>query len=247
MKTFKQFLKETPDASNDATECAVNIFKNCASFLKQAHVKFNAADILRSTGILWRGMKGIEGGGCVRLAGNRERKPSDTNLQLHHILDTYLQRHFGFPYRSRGIFCSNSPVQAQAYAPELYMIFPIGDFSCVWSDTIYDAYNDLDNSWHGDGLPQLLHTILHDMGVQEEDYVGPHADRMADYDAWYSLVGQWLEKTSPYKDSNLKEVLAEHADHPGFGREIMLRCNEYYALNVKFAGDVLQIIEELKK
>jgi hypothetical protein len=247
MISFKQFLKLREDGSV-AAACAERIFKDCVPYLKQARIRVDRNNIRRSTGLLWRGMKGLAGDSsnpCMRLAGNRERKPSDTNLALHAILDTHLFKHFGFHYRSKGVFCSNSPVQASGYSSDLYLIFPIGHFKYVWSDTLYDAYAELDNRWHSNP-PQSYLIILHDMQVQHEGLVDENGFPV-DYDAWYELVGQWLEKTRPYKDSGLQECLREHEGGDGFGREIMLQCSEYYAVNIHDAPMVLETLQELLK
>lgn len=249
MISFKQFLKDSEDHAAAGEACAERIFRDCAPYLKQVQMQVNLSDIRRSTGILWRGMKGMPDSDpanpCTKLAGNRERKPSDTNLALHTILDAHLFKHFGFHYRSKGVFCSNSPVQARGYGSDLYLIFPIGEFKYVWSDTLYDAYVELDNRWHSNP-PQSYLVILHDMNVWDTGLVDDNGFPI-DYDEWYKLVGQWLDKMRPYKDSDLRECLREHAASAGFGREVMLQCSEYYAVSIHDARAVLEALEELKK
>ena len=69
----------------------------------------------------------------------RNRRPVDTPIAMHTMLDDSFQRHFGHAYRSNAVFASSNA--SQTYYGHRYAVFPIGKYSAVYSTTINDLYD----------------------------------------------------------------------------------------------------------
>jgi hypothetical protein len=74
------------------------------------------------------------------------RIPKDIPMSVHTILNDKFEHKFEYPYRN-GLFATGAEEIALTYSKVngvSYIIFPIGDFSFIWSPTIYDLYSELD-------------------------------------------------------------------------------------------------------
>jgi len=72
----------------------------------------------------------------VRLDG---RQPLDSSHTLHAELNQAFQHQFGEPFRN-ALFVTNDKNQAINYG-EIYIIFPIGEYTYLWSPDIEDIFN----------------------------------------------------------------------------------------------------------
>jgi len=121
------------------------------------------------------------------------RKPMTTNNEIHHLINDYFTRQFGEPFRN-ALFVSGDHTQASGYGNTVLSIFPIGDFTFVWSPGVNDMY---DVTW-------------------------PRPGGFSNVTPSQEAVDYTLE---PYKYTNKSFTAAIHS-----GNEIMIRCNEYYAV-----------------
>ena len=88
---------------------------------------------------LYRGMRGASGPvvtGRVRLD---DRNPTNTGTHVHQAVNEYFVKKFGEPFRN-ALFTSTDPDFAADYG-NLFVIFPAGNFTFVWSEKIEDLFN----------------------------------------------------------------------------------------------------------
>jgi hypothetical protein len=64
-----------------------------------------------------------------------DRKPKDTPLEMHQLLDKQFQKRFGIKARSNSLFCYfrniNSYLRDRSGYGVPYYIFPIGNFKTI--------------------------------------------------------------------------------------------------------------------
>lgn len=123
-KTFKDFLH---------TGSSEDLLARCESFLEQ------------SGGLpLYRGYKkSIAGrfGRATEVTVRKDRKPRDTKLLVHNLMDEYLKEKFGTKVRSEALFTTGDMQTTLAYGKPHY-VFPVGEFKFVWVEL--DGYPVVD-------------------------------------------------------------------------------------------------------
>jgi len=72
------------------------------------------------------------------------RKPLDTDIKIHNLLDKEFKKQFGWKVRSQGVFCTGGWPNRR-YG-NVYYIFPVGKFEFVWSPDIRDLTGSLVNA-----------------------------------------------------------------------------------------------------
>jgi len=88
---------------------------------------------------LYRGMRGTDAPyatGRVRLD---DRKPMATGIDKHEAINKYFTEKYGEPFRN-ALFTSAKANFAADYG-NLFLVFPTGDFTFVWSEEVEDLYN----------------------------------------------------------------------------------------------------------
>jgi len=70
----------------------------------------------------------------------KDRKPMDTPLHSHKLMDDWFHEKFGVRSRSNAVFCSFNKEIASFYG-YAFLIFPIGNYKAVSSKTIGDLYS----------------------------------------------------------------------------------------------------------
>lgn len=245
--SFKQFLL-SEEVIQDQEEMIDRIRTECKPFLEEIDfiVKpgIENASMIRTSYVpraLWRGSS--HDAALVKLSGKRTRQPSDTAPEMHELLVRHLTNQFGWPYRAMGVFCSTAAEQAAGYGDDLFIVFPIGEYEYIYSPTIPDAYQELDN--HLIDYPKMWKEILSSMGKKESEY---ERDGMQEpnWSKWYELVYDYLEKTTPYTNANLKQALNNFSEK---GIEVVLKCDNYYALNVgaRYKDTAIQVLMGISK
>lgn len=148
MITFKQFLNE-----DEAITFRELIERDCKPFLRES----------KQHGLLYRGVEergipidtalsirpGVDTARANDLiywekAVRKDRKPKDTRLLQHNVLDGWFKKKFGFGARSEAMFClgeTGKTLLRQYGVP--CVVFPIGEFQYVWSPIVKDLYNDV--------------------------------------------------------------------------------------------------------
>jgi 8-oxo-dGTP pyrophosphatase MutT (NUDIX family) len=88
---------------------------------------------------LYRGLKGTNApymSSRVRLTG---RKPQATGTHIHDALNEWFTKKFGEPFRN-ALFTASKADFAADYG-NLYLVFPTGNFSFIWSPKVGDLYD----------------------------------------------------------------------------------------------------------
>ena len=113
-------------------DMSIRLKKDCKPFLK---------DVKKIHKFHWhflnRGVK-KDGGEFVKKSPRNDRRPGDSPVEWHNALDKASQSTFGVKYRSAGTFCKLTI--PTSYGSVDKMIFPIGDYYCLWSNFILLCY-----------------------------------------------------------------------------------------------------------
>ena len=107
-----------------------DVVKDCQPFLK---------DILKPKHWMFMYSGRQMGRDMVERPVRKDRKPTDTNRQIHDDLDAEFTKQFGYPARSNSIFCTGDEGDAGEYGTK-YMIFPQGNYKTLYSEDIGDLY-----------------------------------------------------------------------------------------------------------
>jgi len=148
----------------------------------------------------------------------KNRKPKDTPMEIHDIIDDWFYKKFGIKARSNSIFCSFNENTANEYGNPYYII-PIGKYSTIASPTIKDIYAEI---------------------VQDK------IDRTK-YDDEYDDDRMKKDIISELKHGNYKKNKKVSDSKTHSSTEYMLHCNEYYIINSNEMTDDIeeQILTEL--
>jgi len=136
---LQQFIneKDEMDILDDIyEEFITKIYKDCKPFLKEIIPIYR-----RTKDLLYRGMEYYDKKDYGKQRVRKGRTPSATPLADHIIFDKAFNDKFGVRARSEGIFCSFDESLADQYG-DVYVIFPIGKFTALWSNAIYDLTID---------------------------------------------------------------------------------------------------------
>jgi hypothetical protein len=197
---FIQFLAENERDDAASEKAILKMESECAPFLEELGSRKR---------VLWRGFNrrfSLPANHIVQVRA--DRKPVDTQLELHHAMDDWFLDNFGHRYRSNAVFASGSEKHSAVYG-DLYAIYPIGDYEYVWSPKVKDTLL-LDEH-----ARQLLTRIENQSGLK------------FDKDEWLeqkaAIIIDIMDK-SRYTDAHLYSALSS-------GHEIMVHCDAYYAFH----------------
>lgn len=150
------------------------------------------------------------------------RRPRDTQVNVHEILNHYLKKWFGFPYREKALFAISSQSAAEGYTfnkgtkdyGNVCLVFPIGPVKFCYSKKFSDV------SWWLSGP-----------GGFQSDWTKEHPQTdYKDFDAWYHAC---LEATERFVMDRKNIEYVENEDlQLAFEkrREIMIQCKNIYLL-----------------
>lgn len=129
---LKQRIDEGRELTqNDFLEAVSLVIKDCKEGLKQ-YIKKGGPNLLMHSG---RSHREDYFKGFVR----KDRKPTDTKIELHNRFDDMLNGKFGWKPRSNSIFVTGDVSDAGMYGTP-YIIFPAGKTKYVWSPDTKDLY-----------------------------------------------------------------------------------------------------------
>lgn len=153
-----------------------------------------------------------KGGGSVypvRKKIRTDRKPLSTRKKLAEIVDSLFYKYHGIKARTGSIFGQASPNITPLYGPEIYLLFPIGNFRYVWSPHIRDMYMKIMDTWKQ----------ARDYYIQEP--LSTHSDMV-------ELFEKYME---PIIKSDYMVTGLDKATRPGrWNNEVMFECKEAYLL-----------------
>lgn len=275
MLSFKQYLQEDKDLEETSPEEAARIVaKECSEFIKEVGIKISDSLVVKNG--LYRAV-GKMTRPITKSPGNVDREPRDSSEQLHKVLDNYLSKKFGFPYRSKGTFVSNKPEGTESYGtPNLF--FPVNGYRYVYSKQINDAFVSFQNI-SGIFRPrdaEMFQTIIDDMHDEVLDLLDEHLqdEKIENIDSldmdhelekfidafkfgnindaaekWFYLVKAWLNRVNPYTDKNLSHILSMGHLYDYISTEIMFDCKSYYLISLasRHSQYTERFLRELKK
>ena len=129
------------------------------------------------------------------------RVPKDTPMEIHKFMDNWFYKKFGIKFRSNSLFCFFDEDLALSYG-YVYIIFPIGKYNILSSTEVGDLYALLN--------AKFTSTLTWKHGEFKEDYKEQKLKE----------IEEFLENKANYKLNQLADI----------DNEVMLNCNEYYAL-----------------
>lgn len=182
---FRNYITETNLHEEILQNILFLIQRDCAPYLKQ---------LRNSNDFLWRGVKrGFSKFEAIsRIIPRKNRRPSDTPIHIHDLLDGLFKDYHGWKARSEGVFCFGGYMEASNYG-EPHIVFPIGKFSFLWNPDISDLY-----------------LRLKDLGMSPEGKLGEW-ELQANYEAAYGEYtgnGCWLWEGKEYENQEELEDLA---------------------------------------
>lgn len=215
----------------------------------------------KSDAVLWRGVEQDEAGHSVYVQHPRQdRRPRDSATAIHEALNMALQRNFGFPYRSGGLFTTGDRGVAVEYG-SAYIVLPHGDFDFCWGREADDA-----TLWFSP-RQYFKYTSEHGSEALRERFAEIYSGELGSYDSELSTVLTNVIKTVPEAkelfDSWFTDLYAKAGySESGFeyaletGHEIMLKCSEYSLITdevitpseIKFLADHIgkpELVEEI--
>jgi len=187
---------------NEDTESHPNILaaitKDCQPFLSRLGGKLGDHP-------LYRGMNGDNAlkGLTRKKVRLFDREPMSTARIKHERYNNYFEEMYGEPFRN-SLFATGSIEQANYYGA-VHAVFPIGEFSWLWSP------------------------IIEDMAI---DIRWPSVGGFVNVPSSQKAVDDVLSRSQYQVDSNLKGAIES-------GHEIMIRCDEYYAISKKIFDGII--------
>ena len=195
----------------------------------------------------------------------KNRKPTDTPLEIHNLFDSMFKKRYGWKPRSNAIFCTGSIDQANDYG-QPYLIFPMGKIKYIYNPNIKDLFSDvLDNGIYSiepddpDVIEDINVSMVADM-VREigeelyynkyegdpdtdpdiEDWMDDHYDEIKD-----DVLNKMAEENKEHNLEIYDEVISGYKTNNlkralGLGIEIMVGCKEYMALDFYLYYDLIE-------
>ena len=136
----------------------------------------------------------------------KDRKPLDTPEVIHNALNDIFKKKFGIKLRSESLFVSKCIGQASGYGTP-YIILPIGKYKLYSNTDITDLYSSLNQYVNLTELVEFWTT----------EYIKPAKEDFMN--RAQKIVDGYKETTSPVKQRDKQEI--------------MLVCDEYYAINAE--------------
>lgn len=134
MSRFKKHINEEKTQAEKYTEGLIQVYENCKPFLQEA--KGNP---------IYSGRRSKTGRGDDRLfvgTIRKDRRPKDTPLKYHILLNKLFVEEFGWRARTESLFCTKQ-IRTARYFGTPYYIFPIGDFDYIWNANTTDLFDDI--------------------------------------------------------------------------------------------------------
>lgn len=219
MMTFKQFISEDEDKIIDPSQ----IKNDCSFFFQESEGK---GLLLRGVGEPGNQIGLIEIGSSVypvyRKRVRRDRKPLSTHIDIHREIDNWFDDKFDIKARSSTLFC----VGAKGWSStskygERYIIIPIDEFRYVWSWDIEDLFDDVIT-------PKLS---AHEAGPFKDKF----NDAFGDFDR--DKFTAEMNKLH-YQTDGLEDAVRQ-------GNEIMIACDEYYAIRCRTESSYTDLLKLL--
>jgi len=94
-------------------------------------------EIKKAKKLIWRGAK-IQNSLITRRRTRMNRRPLNTEIEIHKILDQLFKKKFGWRARSQSITGTSNMDSALMFGDRPYLLFPIGEYDVIWRKNIGD-------------------------------------------------------------------------------------------------------------
>jgi len=143
--------------------------------------------------------------GVWKIEPIEKRKAKDTNWEISELIDSGLERKFGIPLRSRGVFATKNLSIASDYAvpdrlKNTYMFFPKNGFRYFWNPNIDDLFTELRDNF--DWYKEYNNIEITDEVLSDVNYI-----------------------VNGYQEGNINNVNLQ---------EITFICDEYYLVDLEY-------------
>lgn len=211
MITFKQFMSEEEKLTIEEW-----VKQNCSGLVKE--FKGHAHDVVMSEFALYRGINSTSSekvqfsdvkAPAYIMKVRSDRKPSDTALQIHKMVDEELHKRFGWYPRSSSVFCFGKAGLSftDDFGPA-FRIYPMGEIKYIWNPEVTDLYGT---------LGQMRRKDLELAAVRRKDVLTND-----EVEAWRKALQPVFDG---YKYTGLEECMTHTRPF-----EIMMGCKEYLAI-----------------
>lgn len=192
-------------------ETADHIHADCQFYLSQIKGVDNGFPRDLEQSIAYRGMdKGKYWDTQIILKDVRldDRKPLDSDDVTHSFLNSEFTKLYGAPFRN-AMFMSGSARDTLRYG-HTFQVFPVGQFKFIWSPTVNDLWVEARDLRRAYAMP---------------DGHGNEEEQLKNQKYKADVKKEFHEKViATYQTGDMKAALAS-------GKEIMVRCKQYYAVN----------------
>jgi hypothetical protein len=217
MRLTRHLNEATIIYEEDIERMAKIIQKEC----KQAVIEMRQAK-----NFLWRGF-GISVDRFAKHKTRQDRRPLDTTVDMHKLMDKIFKEKFGWFPRSQGLICSNDMDTAGEYG-KIRAIFPIGRYKCIWKPGTMDV-REISPYWAEQfflnpkyGISEYMRFSFHRKNYGDIDLNAPWDDQVEDMEK--IIEKMLIDAVSRFKQTGLKEPLGYRGP-----LEIMVQCKEYYS------------------
>lgn len=201
MKSFKNFLVERePLPTMDGKTTMEYLQANCSKYLSENN------DLDRN--IMYRGMP-FKAEGSVVMTVRKDRKPLDTGMGLHTVMDEWFFEKFGHRARSQGLFVTGDTKQVSLYG-ERFIIFPVGEYEYIWSPMVRDLYK---MDWNKE------------MGKSKQFFDPLKKDTQLTLDPQQTMLVRGVLERFQYQTDNINDALRTK-------HEVVMMCDQYVAVPV---------------
>ena len=193
-------------------ETADNIHANCQFYLQQIKGVKSEFPLDAKMSIAYRGMNSKEHHETaivlkdVRLG---DRNPADSDKETHDYINREFTKLYGQPFRN-ALFITGNRSETQRYG-YTFQVFPVGQFKFIWSRSVKDLWVE------GRDMRRTLRLPTGDT-VDSETRLKNEKYKSAVFKEFHERV------ISQYESTDMKAAI-------GSGKEIMVRCKQYYAVN----------------
>jgi len=135
MRLLKYINEEISEETSVKMDDLVQLIKkNCKPFLSEFDIYDNP---------IYRGSnRNMADNIFMKVRSRKRRKPKDTPMFLHNILDDLFNKYFGWKARSEGIFVTHNRSMANNFGWSV-LFFPKGKYEYIWNPDIEDLYGDI--------------------------------------------------------------------------------------------------------
>ena len=163
-----------------------------------------------------------------RKSQRQDRIPALIHINLHHMMDDWTKKNWGFEARTASAFTTNREHNARMYGTP-YRMFPIGDFDYAWNDNVTQLYQEYDG-WNYNVNTEYNYVNDNATGPQDEI-----DDNQAEDNVFKRNIIPHLQD---YKTRGLNKLLRQEGSKQGYS-EAIINCKSYYLIHPEWASTLL--------